>query len=62
VKPDFRVAVGHPSEQILYHADELHADHIVLGHRGKNAFKRWLMGSVSHRVISYATSAVTIIR
>ena len=39
----FEVAVGHPAEQILYHADSLGADHIVLGHRGKNAFQRWLM-------------------
>lgn len=62
VHPRFKVAVGHPAEQILYRADELNADHIVLGHRGKNTFKRWLMGSVSHRVISYATSAVTVIR
>lgn len=62
MKAEFEVAVGHPAEQILYRADQVHADHIVLGHRGKNTFKRWLMGSVSHRVISYATSAVTVIR
>ncbi len=62
VAPLFQVAVGHPAEQILYHADQVQADHIVLGHRGKNTFKRWLMGSVSHRIISYATCAVTVIR
>jgi nucleotide-binding universal stress UspA family protein len=62
IKTSFEVCVGHPAEQILYHADGLHADNIVLGHRGKNAFKRWLMGSVSQRVISYATSTVTIVR
>ena len=58
----FEVSVGHPAEQVLYHADRLGADHIVLGHRGKNVFRRWLMGSVSHRVISYATCNVTIVR
>jgi nucleotide-binding universal stress UspA family protein len=58
----FDVAVGHPAEQILYHADSFGADHIVLGHRGKNAFQRWLMGSVSKRVISYATCSVTVVR
>ncbi|HUN94058.1 MAG TPA: universal stress protein [Burkholderiaceae bacterium] len=58
----FEVSVGHPAEQILYHADQWKADHIVLGHRGKNTFKRWLMGSVSQRVISYATSMVTVVR
>ncbi len=50
--PQFDVSVGHPAEQILYRADSLTADHIVLGHRGKNMFQRWLMGSVSHRVLS----------
>ena len=62
VKGGFDVSVGHPAEQILFHADHLHIDHIVLGHRGKNAFKRWLMGSVSQRVISYASSLVTVVR
>ncbi len=62
VTPQFEVSVGHPAEQILYHADSLGADHIVLGHRGKNAFQRWLMGSVSKRIISYATCSVTVVR
>jgi nucleotide-binding universal stress UspA family protein len=62
VKTDFEVAVGHPAEQILYHADRFRADHIVLGHRGRNKFTRWLMGSVSQRVISYANSIVTVVR
>jgi nucleotide-binding universal stress UspA family protein len=62
VAPKFEVAVGHPPEQILYHADSFGADHIVLGHRGKNAFERWLMGSVSKRVISYASCSVTVVR
>lgn len=60
--PLFEVAAGHPAEQILYHADSWQADHIVLGHRGKNMFRRWLMGSVSHRVLSHATCTVTIVR
>lgn len=62
ISPAFEVSAGHPAEQILYHADRWNADHIVLGHRGKNLFRRWLMGSVSHRVISYATCTVTIVR
>lgn len=62
VPASFEVSVGHPAEQILYRADELQIDHIVMGYRGKNAFKRWLMGSVSQRVISYANSLVTVVR
>lgn len=62
VAPKFEISAGHPAEQILYQADRLNADHIVLGHRGKNVFQRWLMGSVSHRVISYAARSVTVVR
>jgi len=62
LQAEFEVAFGHPAEQILYHADQWKADHIVLGHRGTNTFKRWLMGSVSNRVIAYATSVVTVVR
>ena len=50
------------AEHILYHGDSWNADHIVLGHGGKNVFRRGLMGSVSHRVISYATRTVTVVR
>jgi nucleotide-binding universal stress UspA family protein len=51
-----------PAEQILYRADAIDADQIVLGHRGKNFFERWLLGSVTHRVIAYATTVVTVVR
>lgn len=57
----FEVSAGHPAEQLLYYADQLKADQIVLGHRGRNRFHRWLMGSVSQRVISCASSTVTIV-
>ncbi|HEX4000993.1 MAG TPA: universal stress protein [Pirellulales bacterium] len=57
-----RVAIGHAAEQILHCADEEKVDLIVMGHRGKSAIKRWLLGSVSKRVISYATCSVLIAR
>jgi nucleotide-binding universal stress UspA family protein len=62
VTPGFEVSVGHPAEQILYHADALHADQIVMGHRGKSTVERWLMGSISKRIISYASCSVTVVR
>jgi len=62
LKGNFEVSVGHPAQQILYHAEQQNVGHIVLGYRGKNAFQRWLTGSVSQRVISYAASAVTVVR
>jgi nucleotide-binding universal stress UspA family protein len=56
------VVVGHPAEQIVHAAAEQQADLIVMGHRGKSIIKRWLLGSISKRVVSYAPCSVTIVR
>jgi nucleotide-binding universal stress UspA family protein len=58
----FEIAIGHVAQQILDHAAQRQVDLIVLGHRGKGVLDRWRLGSVSHRVISYAECAVTIVR
>lgn len=62
VNTTFEVAVGHPAEQIIYHAEKNGADLIVMGHRGKGFFERLRLGSVSRGVIHYANCAVTIVR
>jgi nucleotide-binding universal stress UspA family protein len=56
------VSIGSPAQQILKKADELKADHLVLGQRGKNAFERSTVGSVSLRVVTHGTGTVTIVR
>ncbi|MBI1965764.1 MAG: universal stress protein [Betaproteobacteria bacterium] len=58
----FEVAIGHPAEQIIYHAERNKADLIVMGHRGKTFFERLRLGSVSKQVIHYANCAVTVVR
>lgn len=54
--------VGHPAEQIVRYAERHAVDHIVVGHRGRTVFERWLLGSVARRVIAYAHCAVTVVR
>lgn len=56
------VVVGHPADQIVHQAAERKVDMIVMGHRGKSRLQRWLLGSVSKRVLSYAPCTVTIVR
>jgi nucleotide-binding universal stress UspA family protein len=56
------VTVGHPAEQIIYRAEQEDIDLIVMGHRGKTFLQRWLLGSVTKRVTSYAHCAVLIVR
>lgn len=58
----FQVLVGHPSEQIVRYAEANGIDHIVVGHRGRSRFERWLIGSVARQVVSYAQCTVTIVR
>jgi nucleotide-binding universal stress UspA family protein len=38
------------------------ADHVVVGARGLNAGTRWLVGSVSDRVVHHAHCPVTVVR
>lgn len=58
----FEVAVGHPAEQLVLHAEKHGVDHIVVGHRGHTLFDRWLIGSVARQVIAHAPCAVTVVR
>lgn len=58
----FEVAVGHPAEQIIHHAEQHKVDLIVTGHRGKTFFERWRLGSISQRVLQYAHCPVVVVR
>jgi nucleotide-binding universal stress UspA family protein len=62
VHADFEVRVGHPAEQIIFRADELKAETIVMGHRGESLLQKWLVGSVAKRVLSYANCTVIVVR
>lgn len=62
LEPIVGTQVGHPAEQILRYAERSGIDHIVLGHRGRSRMERWLLGSVSRRVATYAACTVTITR
>jgi nucleotide-binding universal stress UspA family protein len=58
----FAVEVGHPAVKITAYAEMHGVDMIVMGHRGKTLFDRWLIGSVAKKVISYAPCSVLIVR
>ena len=60
--PNLMVLVGNPADQIIHHASMNSTDLIVLGHRGKSRIQRWLLGSISKRVISYSHCSVLIVR
>ena len=53
---------GNPVEEILNIADEGNFDLIVIGIRGMSKIKKFLVGSVSDRVIKHALCPVLVVK
>lgn len=53
---------GNPVSEILHAAEEIDADLIVLGSHGTGMSRRFLLGSVSDRVLEYAKCSVMIVK
>jgi len=53
---------GDPATMIVDEAEQEGADVIVMGTRGLSTAKRWLMGSVSSRVVQHAPCNVLVVR
>jgi nucleotide-binding universal stress UspA family protein len=53
---------GDPATMIVDEAEQEQADMIVMGTRGLNTAQRWLMGSVSSRVVQHAPCNVLVVR
>lgn len=62
VNIDTEIVVGHPAEQIIHRAETAKIDLVVLGRRGTSMFEKWILGSVSERVLRYAHCPVMVIR
>jgi len=54
--------LGRPAEEIMKVASKHHADLIVMGAQGLGAIARFLLGSVSTRVVQHANCAVLVVR
>lgn len=61
VKIDRVVEVGHAADTICDQAEKLKTDLIVVGARGPRP-GRWLLGSVSDRVVHHAKRTVAVVR
>ena len=53
---------GNPAEEIMNVATKHQADLIVMGAKGMTAIDRFLLGSVSTRVMQHATASVLVVR
>jgi nucleotide-binding universal stress UspA family protein len=56
------IAIGHPAEQIIHRAEQDKVDLVVLGRRGTSTFHKWILGSVSEKVLRYAHCPVMVLR
>ena len=56
------VSVGTPHEQITSYADVVDADLIVMGTHGRTGLDRFLLGSVTERVVRAAPAPVLTVR
>lgn len=53
-----RIAEGVPNHEILTYADEIGADAIVMGKRGRGVAAQDMLGSTTERVLGRATTSV----
>lgn len=59
---DTTIRSGSPADEIVRAADEVGADLVVVGGRGKGAVGAILMGSVAYRVMNHAPCPVLVTR
>lgn len=57
-----QVEEGYPADKICEVAEKGAYDMIVIGSRGLSTFGRFLLGSVSNRVVLHAPCSVTVVR
>lgn len=62
VEVEFVALEGHPAEKILNFAEKKDIDMIVVGSLGKTDIERFLLGSVSEKVVRNAKVPVLVVR
>jgi nucleotide-binding universal stress UspA family protein len=55
------VREGDPATEIARDLEECHADLVVMGRHGRSAWDRWLLGSVTERVLRRAPAPVLVV-
>jgi nucleotide-binding universal stress UspA family protein len=56
------IGQGSPADEILKAADKMNADVIVTGSHGRHGAQKFLLGSVSSKVIDHATCNVLVVK
>lgn len=59
---DVKMVLGQPGDALLAEVAEHDIDHVFIGHTERGALARWLLGSVSARLLERAHVPVTVVR
>jgi nucleotide-binding universal stress UspA family protein len=62
LQAEVRVLVGDPAEEIVSFAEEVNADIIIMGSKGKAGFSRWHMGNIAGRVAKDTDIPVLLVK
>ena len=62
LKVDTMVESGDPADEILITAKKLNADIIIIGYKGYGKEGRFLLGSVTDKVVRHASMSVLVVR
>jgi len=62
IEPTVVMRRGEPAREIIAYAEEVGADFIVMGSRGRGSVKSLFLGSTSHNVIHGAPCDVVVVR
>ncbi|WP_181684552.1 universal stress protein [Halorhabdus salina] len=56
------LVVGRPANSIVEYGDDHEIDHVVMGTHGRGGLSRFILGSVTERVLRRSTVPVTVVR
>ena len=62
IEPQTEILVGSPAEVLADRAAESDVDLVVIGHRGRSAAARVLLGSVADRLMQICGKSVLVVR
>lgn len=62
LKVSTAVAIGDPASEIINYADENDIDLIIMCTHGMSAVKRFLLGSITNKVVHHANVPVIVVR
>lgn len=57
-----QVLEGNPTEEMLHYAEKENVDLVICGTQGMGTFSALLLGSVAHKLVTYAKCPVLVIK